>query len=78
MTDPGRPDHSVREDWITTREAAKVIGVTANQVRYLAREGIIETRKFGRAWMISRAAAEAYAASDRRPGPKPRESSASD
>jgi excisionase family DNA binding protein len=77
MTDPGGAGHLVAEAWITTREAAELIGVTSNQVRHLARTGIIKTRKFGRAWMINRASAETYAASDRRPGPKPRESSTS-
>ena len=78
MNDPEGPDHLVLDDWITPREASELIGVTPNQVRHLARQGIVEARKFGRAWMINRASAHAYAASDHRPGPKPWESSSSD
>ena len=78
MSDPGVSDHLVLDDWITPREASELIGVTANQVRHLARQGTIEAWKFGHAWMINRASAEAYAASDHRPGPKPQESSSSD
>ena len=78
MSDPGGPDHLVLDDWITPREASELIGVTPNQVRHLARQGTIKARKFGHAWMINRASAEAYAASDHRPGPKPQESSSSD
>ena len=71
-------DHLVVDEWITPREAAVLIGVTPNQVRHLARQGTIEARKFGHAWMINCASAQAYAASEHRPGPKPRESSSSD
>ena len=78
MGNPGGPVHLVLDDWITPREASELIGVTPNQVRHLARTGTIEAQKFGHAWMIKRASAQAYAASDRRPGPKPRESSTSD
>jgi len=78
MSDPGGPDQLVLDDWITPQEASELIGVTPNQVRHLARTGTIKARKFGRAWMINRASAQAYAASDRRPGPKPWESSTSD
>ena len=78
MSDLGAPDHLVLDDWITPREAAELIGVTPNQVRHLARQETIKARKFGRAWMINRASAEAYAATDHHPGPKPRESSSSD
>lgn len=73
MTDPGRPDNLVLEDWITTREAAEMLGVTLHQVRHLAYKGVIEAKKIAHAWIVKRASVEAYAASDRRPGPKPRE-----
>jgi excisionase family DNA binding protein len=78
MSDPEGPDQLVLGDWITPQEASELIGVTSNQVRHLARTGTIEAQKFGYAWMINRASAEAYAASDRRPGPKPQESSSPD
>ena len=78
MSDPGGLGNLVLDDWITPREASELIGVTPNQVRHLARQGTIKARKFGHAWMIDRASADAYAASDHRPGPKPRELSSSD
>ena len=59
------------EEWITTQEAAKIIGVTRNHIRYLIRYGKLEAKKFGRAWMVSRKSAEEYAATERKPGPKP-------
>ncbi len=73
MTKPDDPEHLALGDWITTLEAAQIIGVTTNHVRYLAKLGVIESRRFGRAWMINRASAEVYAATDRRTGPKPKE-----
>ena len=78
MNKPSTPNHLILGDWITPREAAELIGVTSDHARYLARAGIIEARKFGHAWMLNRAAVEAYAASERHPGPKPQEPSASD
>ena len=80
MTRPDDPDHLVMDDWITPWEAAQLIGVTPNHVRHLGRIGKVKSRRFGRAWMISRTSAEAYAASERHPGPKSQdeESSASD
>ncbi len=75
MKRPDGPEHLVLGDWMTPLEAAHLIGVTQHQVRHLARQGIIESKRFGRAWMINRASAVAYAASERKPGPKPRESS---
>lgn len=78
MSEPNPLDHLTLDNWITPREAAGLIGVTSDHVRYLARTGTIEARKFGHAWMLKEASVEAYAASDRRPGPKPEESSSSD
>jgi hypothetical protein len=77
MDDPGSPNHLILDDWITAQEASELIGVTPNQVRHLARQGTIQARKFGHVWMILRSSAQIYAASDHRPGPKPRESSSS-
>jgi excisionase family DNA binding protein len=66
------------EAWLTPREAAELIGVTAHQVRHLARSGALEARRFGHAWMLKRTSVEEYAASERRPGPRPMNSSASE
>ena len=78
MTDPGGSDQLVLDGWITPQEASEMLGVTSQHVRYLAREGLIEARKFGYAWMVKQSSVEEYAATDRRPGPKPRGLSPSD
>jgi excisionase family DNA binding protein len=59
------------EEWITTQEAAEIIGVTRNHIRYLIRNGKLEAKRFGRAWMVSYKSTEEYAATERKPGPKP-------
>ena len=58
------------DDWITAKQASEIIGVTDHQVRYLIRQGKLEAKKFGWAWMINRQSAEDYARTDRKPGPK--------
>lgn len=77
MHRPDTSNHLILGEWLTPREAAELLGVTSDHARYLARTGIIEARKFGHAWMLRRTSVEAYAASERRPGPRPRETSAS-
>lgn len=59
------------EDWITTDAAARIVGVTPHQIRHLLRNEVIEGQKFARSWMVKRQSAEAYAAKERKPGPKP-------
>ena len=68
------PVKVVLDEWITPAEAAQIIGVTPHQVRYLARAGVLESQRFGRAWMVKRDLVRAYAAQERRRGPKPQES----
>jgi excisionase family DNA binding protein len=62
------------QEWITADEAAQIVGVTPHQIRHLLREGVIRGQKFNRSWMVDRASAEAYAATERKPGPKPDDS----
>ncbi len=62
-------------EWITSRQAAEMIGVTTDHVAYLVRQGTLSALRFGRVWLISRASALAYAGQERRPGPKPAEES---
>lgn len=61
----------MNEEWITTKAAAEIISVTRNHVRYLIQQGILEAKKFGPVWMVNRESAERYAATERKPGPKP-------
>jgi hypothetical protein len=60
------------ENWITTEEAAQLIGVTISHMSYLLRHGYVKGKKFGRFWMVDRASAETYAAQERKTGPKPK------
>ena len=75
MAKPTKSDPLLLQDWITPQEAAELIGVTAHQVRHLARTDVLESQRFGRAWMIKRVSAEAYATQEHRPGPKPKDAS---
>jgi len=46
------------KNFVTCKEAAGIIGCTADHVRLLARQGRIKSRQFGeRTWMIDRQAA---------------------
>lgn len=60
------------EEWITTKEAAEIIGVSIKQVSYLLIKGRIKGKKFGRFWMVDKQSVDEYAASERKPGPKPK------
>ena len=60
------------EEWITTNEAAEILGIALNSVGNLLRRGKLKGKKFGRFWMVSKASVAEYAASYRKPGPKPR------
>lgn len=59
-------------EWITTDDAAGIVGVTAHQIRHLLKQGTILGHKFGRSWMVDRQSVESYAKRDRKPGPKPK------
>lgn len=78
MSKPDADSQFDLESWITPREAAEMLNVTNDHARHLARTGVIEARKFGHAWMLKRASVVAYAASERRPGPKSQKSSPSE
>ena len=66
------PDDFNPTEWITTKEAARILGVTLNHVSYLLRTGKIKGKKFGYFWMVDKSSAEEYASKERKPGPKPK------
>jgi len=78
MKKPSTPKQVILDEWITPNDAAEIIGVTPHQVRHLARLGVLESQRFGHAWMVKRPSVVAYAAQERHPGRRPRESSSSD
>ena len=50
------------EEWLTTGEAAEVLGVSQARVRQLCGEGYLPATKRGRDWWIKRKDLEDYAA----------------
>lgn len=46
------------DQWISTDEAARLIGVKRRQVQNLALAGLLKTRRIGRVWLIDRRSAE--------------------
>lgn len=47
-------------DWITVNQAATLSGFHREYLRDLLRHGKIEGKKFGSAWMVSKASLTAY------------------
>ena len=60
-------------DWITTGEASDMSGLTNDWIRKMCRKGIIECRRFGRDWMVSRSSLDDYLNTPRKTGPKPKD-----
>jgi excisionase family DNA binding protein len=52
----------LKEGWLTTEEAAKLVDYAPAYVRQLAIAGRIEAQKVGRDWLISQASLLAYKA----------------
>jgi excisionase family DNA binding protein len=42
------------QEWITTATAARLLGLTRVQVRYLIRKGVLQARKVDGRWLVSR------------------------
>lgn len=49
-----------RDEYITTKQAAAIMGISPEWVANLAANGRIEAKKFGHMWQISHAAAVKY------------------
>lgn len=58
--------------YISSKEAATILGVNDSRVRQLLLAGILSGRKFGPVWLVSKASVNKYALTDRKPGPKPK------
>ena len=58
-------------DWVTISVATKMLGIKSSQVRRLCFKGTLVCEKPGAYWIVSTKSIEAYAQSDRKPGPKP-------
>ncbi len=57
---------------ISLAEAANLSGFTQAHLRLLAKQKKIWATKIGRDWLTTEEAVQAYLATDRRPGPKPK------
>lgn len=64
-------------DWITSEEAVRLSGYSANYLRILIRSGKIRGDKWARSWRISKSSLNSYLKSTsqlgKRRGRKPRE-----
>jgi excisionase family DNA binding protein len=45
----------IKVEWLTTKQAAALIGYNAEYIRKLAQSGRIPAQKLGRDWLIQRA-----------------------
>ncbi len=57
-------------EWITTKQAAELIGYNAEYIRKLAQSGKIPAQKLGRDWVMKRADLLAYTRSVQEKGHK--------
>lgn len=63
---------AVIKGYVTSNEAAEIANVTPGRIRQLLVEGRLKAKRLGRDWFIKRESIEAYAQSNRKPGPKPK------
>ncbi len=57
-------------EMLTTSEAARRAGLNVRYITSLIRAGKIKGDRFGRAWMVDAQSLQAFANSQRNPGPK--------
>ena len=57
-------------DFVSTKEASKILGLSQTHLGYLARCKIIKARKVGHDWLIYMPSLRDYLASNPRPGIK--------
>ncbi|MER3398037.1 MAG: hypothetical protein C4316_05775 [Chloroflexota bacterium] len=43
------------QEWITTATAARLLGLTRVQVRYLIHKGVLQAKKVDGRWLVNRA-----------------------
>ena len=49
--------------WLTTEEAAEILDYHPESVRRMLRKGQLQSKKFGRTWMIEKASIDTFQAS---------------
>jgi excisionase family DNA binding protein len=65
---PKDPEH---DGLLSQAQAAKLLNMTREGVRYLLKRGYLQAVKVGPYTLIPRHSIEAYAKTERKPGPKP-------
>lgn len=63
-------DMGMSDEWLTTKQAAKLIGYHPEYVRQLVKAGKIEAKKIGRDWLIEKSRLLAYRRKTGRAGAK--------
>jgi hypothetical protein len=61
----GMSEEKQAQEWIGTEQAAEIMGVTASNVRYLCKHGLITCIHVGKSWGILREDAENYVRTER-------------
>jgi hypothetical protein len=59
-------------DYISTEEASHLSGFHMGYMAVLAATGKVQAKKFAGVWLISKSSLEAYLATERKTGPKPK------
>jgi excisionase family DNA binding protein len=57
-------------DWLTAAEAARLTGYNIQYIRRLVRSSMVESKKWGRDWMISRTSLLTYQEAGSHRGPR--------
>jgi hypothetical protein len=60
------------KELISLAQAAKISGLSHGHLRLLAKQGKFWAIKIGRDWLTTEESLQAYLATDRRTGPKPK------
>ena len=63
---------------LTSAEASAISGLTRTHINYLIHRNILDAVRVGNAWLVYEDSLRAYIAEPRKPGPKPRPTSAGD
>jgi excisionase family DNA binding protein len=63
---------TAKQQWITTKEAAEISGLSVIHIRYLLRNGRIVGKKLGRDWVTTESAVKVYLATKPKPGRRPK------
>ncbi len=58
------------DDYVSTKQAGEMAGLSQRHIDYLARNGIVKARRVGAYWLVYLPSLKQYLASNPRPGIK--------